>query len=306
MTEATALAADITRFLVHLRDERRLSPHTQGAYTRDLQEFADFCARDGHTESAKISSVEVRAYVAWRHRHAASATTLQRKLSALRGLFRFLQREGVLRTNPVKGVSAPRGERRLPVGLNVDRVNRLLAIQPADALSARDVAMFELTYSSGLRLAELHGLDVSDIDRNQRELRITGKGNKTRLVPVGDQAITALQGWLRWRGELAALDEPALFVSSRGRRLSRRSIQLRLQALAQQQALDVHVHPHMLRHAFATHLLEASGDLRAVQELLGHANIRTTQVYTQLDFKHLARVYDDAHPRARRKVRGSS
>jgi integrase/recombinase XerC len=227
--------------------------------------------------------------------------SVQRRLSALRTFFSFLLREGQLRRNPGADIRAPKAARPLPGAIDVDQMSRLLALEPKTALAARDLAIMELFYSSGLRLAELVGLDINHVHLGDRSLRARGKGDKERIVPVGSRALNALRRWLTLRAALAPPDETALFVGRNGRRLGARAVQLRVALHARAQGLPMHVHPHLFRHSFATHLLESSRDLRGVQELLGHANISTTQVYTHLDFQHLARTYDEAHPRARRR-----
>jgi integrase/recombinase XerC len=219
----------------------------------------------------------------------------------LRGFFNYLIRERVIEANPAADIRAPKAAKRLPKTLDVDQVASLLARKPADPLSCRDLAMLELLYSSGLRLAELAGLDVTDLDLADHTVRVLGKGSKTRILPVGRQALVALRNWLAERAALAKPGVTALFVGQNGRRLGARAIQLRIRRWAAGSNLGVPVHPHLLRHSFATHLLESSRDLRGVQELLGHADISTTQVYTHLDFQHLARIYDQTHPRARRR-----
>ncbi len=288
-------------FLDYLHYERRLSPRTLNAYHRDLGDFLGWLSEHGHTDRARIDSQHVRSYAASRHRQGLSPKSLQRHLSALRAWFRFLMREGLVKVNPADGVRAPKAPRHLPHTLDADQIGHLMDL-PGDApLDRRDRAIMELFYSSGLRLAELVALDVIDMRSSDGLLQVTGKGNKTRRVPVGRFAREAVERWLAVRGQLAANAETALFVSQRGTRLSARAIEARLRQRALEQGMPRHVHPHMLRHSFASHLLESSGDLRAVQELLGHADISTTQVYTHLDFQHLAQVYDQAHPRARRK-----
>jgi integrase/recombinase XerC len=248
-----------------------------------------------------IDSQVVRQYAAARHRAGLAPKSLQRHLSAIRTWFRFRLREGDAKGNPADGVQAPKVRRRLPHTLDVDQVAHLLDL-PGDApLDDRDRAIMELFYSSGLRLAELVALDVADVSRGDELVQVTGKGSKSRRVPVGRLARSALERWLKARAALARTGETALFVSNRGRRLSARSVEARLRQRAIEQGMPSHVHPHMLRHSFASHLLESSGDLRAVQELLGHADIGTTQIYTHLDFQHLAQVYDATHPRSRRK-----
>ncbi len=298
----TPLEPSIQRFLHHLHYERGLSPHTVKAYRRDLARFLQWCEDAGLTDAAAITAHHIRRFAAARHRQGLSPGSVQRVLSGLRSLFRYLVREGQLRGNPAEGVPAPRRQRRLPAVLSPDETARLLEGSPEDdPLALRDKALYELVYSSGLRLAEAVGLDLGRLDLGEGTVEVLGKGAKTRLVPVGGKARQALAAWLAVRPGLARADEPAVFVSQRGRRLSARSVQARLSRLAVVSGVGRPVHPHMLRHSFASHLLESSGDLRAVQELLGHADIATTQVYTHLDFQHLAKVYDQAHPRARRR-----
>ncbi|MBS0394659.1 MAG: tyrosine recombinase XerC [Proteobacteria bacterium] len=297
--------ARVDAFLASLRHERRLSVHTGAAYRRDLEAFLGWCRRTGIAGWSALGERELRAYAAAEHRAGLAPRSIQRRLSALRTFFRYLIREGVLRQSPAVEVRAPKSARRLPQALDVDRMARLLdapAAPSADAgLDLRDRAILELFYSSGLRLAELVGLDLRDLDLKDRTVRVLGKGGKTRVVPVGSRAVAALGAWLGERPRHAGGAETAVFVGRRGRRLGVRAVQLRVEAWARRHGLDVHVHPHLFRHSFATHLLESSQDLRGVQELLGHANISTTQVYTHLDFQHLARIYDQAHPRARRR-----
>ncbi len=298
------LAEPLSAYLAHLRDERRLSPLTCEHYARDLNAFCTHLQSLGIHDWASVSAEMVRAWIAQAHRRGLAPRSLQRRLSAVRGLYRYLEREGQMDHDPAADISAPKQRRRLPHTLDVDATAQLLnrpTGDPDDPLALRDQALFELVYGSGLRLAEVASLNAEDLAGNPSELRVLGKGARTRIVPVGSQARQAVAKWLPARATLAAGGEPALFVSRRGQRLSHRSIQLRLSALAKERGLEQSVHPHMLRHAFATHLLESSGDLRAVQELLGHADISTTQIYTHLDFQHLAEVYDRAHPRARRK-----
>ncbi len=291
----------IEGFLRHLSSERRLSPHTIVAYRRDLGAFRGFLERDRINRWTAVDSFVVRRFAAECHRQGISPRSIARRLSAVRSLFGYLLRERLTQVNPAVGVSAPKASRRLPVTLDADQMARLLELTGNELLTVRDAAILELLYSSGLRLGELVALDLGDLDLKDATVRVTGKGNKTRVVPVGRYARRALKTWLARRAELAKQDEPALFVGRRGERLKPRAIQARVKRWAKLQGSPVGVHPHLLRHSFATHLLESSGDLRGVQELLGHANISTTQVYTHLDFQHLAHIYDQAHPRARRK-----
>jgi integrase/recombinase XerC len=296
-----ALAGGVTRFLRSLLNERRLSPHTGSAYARDLASLVEYCDEQGITAWDGLDSQHVRSFAAQCHRRGLAPRSIQRRLSAARSLFRYLIREGELARDPAADVQAPKARKRLPVTLDADAMARLLEFRTDDRLGMRDKAIMELLYSSGLRLAELLGLDLMDLDLRDRTVRALGKGRKTRIVPVGKHAAEALSRWLRERTTLADVGETAVFVGQNGRRLGPRIVQRRIARWARLQGLPGHVHPHMFRHSFASHLLESSGDLRAVQELLGHANISTTQVYTHLDFQHLARTYDAAHPRARRK-----
>ena len=286
-------------FLQHLRVERRLSAATEAAYRRDLASLAVYCHEVWVSSWEGVRAEHIRGFAAHVHRNGLSPRSIQRRLSAIRSLFNYLIREHQVTTNPAVGIAAPRTGSRLPKTLDVDRVGRLLAISGEEPLDLRDRALMELLYSSGLRLSEVTGLDLGDLDRSDGTATVVGKGSKTRIVPVGRIALDAISAWLRVRRGLAHVDTSALFVSQQGRRMSARSVQSRLARWAQIQGTG-HVHPHMLRHSFASHLLESSGDLRAVQELLGHANISTTAVYTHLDFQHLAKIYDQAHPRAHR------
>ncbi len=295
----------LPRFLTHLSSERRLSSHTDSSYRRDLELFARYCERIEVDDWPLVDSQHVRNFAAAEFRRGQSPRTIQRRLSALRSFFNYLLRESQLKSNPASAVQAPKARKRLPATVDADQMASLLAFRTDDELSVRDKAIMELFYSSGLRLSELVDLNLADLDLRDRTVRVTGKGSKTRLLPVGRFAIEALSGWLKERSALAPATEQAVFVSRRGGRLLQRAIQLRIGRWAKQQGLGIHMHPHMFRHSFATHLLESSQDLRAVQELLGHANISTTQVYTHLDFQHLAKIYDQAHPRARRKSRNA-
>jgi integrase/recombinase XerC len=306
----------LARFRRYLQSERRLSPHTDESYARDLRALVKFCDRFSIGDWSGLDSQHVRTFAAHSHAAGLGARSIQRRLSAVRSFYAFLlreapaaaaasrsrQRTGRVRGNPAVGVHAPKAARRLPHTLDADQMGRLLEIPVGDALSARDRALMELLYSSGLRLAELVGLDVTSLDLKDRLVRVLGKGSKARIVPVGRFAAEALRRWLRERVALARRGEAALFVGRRGGRLGPRAVQIRVAWWARRQGLGVPVHPHLFRHSFASHLLESSGELRGVQELLGHADISTTQVYTHLDFQHLARIYDATHPRARRKA----
>ena len=291
----------IDNFIRHLEYERRLSDLTCKHYRRDLEALLGFCdEKEVHTWG-DLDNEHVRAYSAQCFRRGLSSRSIQRRLSATRTFFRYLLREKHVTTNPVVSVSAPKSGKRLPGNLDADRMARLLDIPGDSPIVNRDRAILELLYSSGLRLAELTDLNCGDVDDQDATVRVTGKGNKDRIVPVGRHALRALSRWYKSRGQLAQADEKALFVSNRGTRLSHRSVQARVTHWAKHQGIDTNVFPHLFRHSFATHLLESSHDLRGVQELLGHANISTTQVYTHLDFQHLAQIYDKTHPRARKK-----
>lgn len=305
--------ACLSSFESHLTNERRLSPHTRLAYVSDLAKLRKYLdSAAGVEDWSRLDAACVRAYAADRHRNGAHPRTIQRELSAIRTFFEFLTREGLVKANPVLGVTAPKSRRRLPQTLDVDGVSSLLLPPPpADnaagaLLTHRDLAILELFYSSGLRLSELVGLDCEQLNLAEALVTVLGKGRKQRVVPVGRMARDRLRAWLALRPQLASPGVRALFVSRRGGRLSTRSVQARLKKWACEHAAAVRLHPHMLRHSFASHLLESSGDLRAVQEMLGHADIATTQIYTHLDFQHLAKVYDRAHPRARRAKRERS
>ena len=291
----------IDRFIQHLEFERRLSKETCKNYRRDLQSLLAFREYSGVDSWGGMDSEHFRAFSAFCYRNGLSARSIQRRLSACRTFFRYLIREKHVDNNPITGVSAPKGKKRLPGNLDADRMAHLLDIPGKGPLVDRDRAILELLYSSGLRLSELTGLDCGDVDRHDATVHVTGKGNKDRIIPVGRKALQALRRWDQSRAQLANSEEAALFVSNRGTRISPRSVQARVNHWARRQGIDANVYPHLFRHSFATHLLESSHDLRGVQELLGHANISTTQVYTHLDFQHLAQIYDQTHPRARKK-----
>ena len=291
----------VAQYLAELAEQRRLSPHTVSNYRRDLDKLI---AAAAETPLAELQLHQIRRFVAQLHGKGLSGRSLARTLSAWRGFFAWLGEHGALPANPCEGVRSPKSPRLLPKALSVDEAARLLAPLEDDdpLLAARDTAMFELFYSSGLRLAELAALDCDALDSvlHESEVRVLGKRSKARIVPVGAKARDALAAWAALRDGLAKAEEMALFVGRRGARLSHRMIQERLALRALKLGLPRHVHPHMLRHSFASHVLQSSGDLRAVQEMLGHASIASTQVYTHLDFQHLAKVYDSAHPRAKR------
>ncbi len=291
----------VEAFLEHLRHERRLSPRTVDGYAHDLALFTQWLGQGAVGDWRAVTEHHVRGFVGQRRRKGITGRSVQRALSALRTFFRYLLREGEVTSNAAQGVRAPKSARKLPATLDPDQLARLLDEPGEERLAIRDAAIMELLYSSGLRLAELVGLDLAHLDLDDAMVEVTGKGAKTRRVPVGRLALEAIRRWLAVRPGLAAADETAVFVSERGRRIHPRTVQARLRRRAVERGATRHVHPHMLRHSFASHLLESSGDLRAVQELLGHANIGTTQIYTHVDFQHLAQAYDAAHPRAKRK-----
>jgi integrase/recombinase XerC len=291
----------LDRFEGHLGGERNLSAKTRKSYRCDLLRFGEFLSQRAGVDIGAVDSGHVRAFVAWRHRGGVSGRTIQRELSALRTFFGYLLREGQVGANPATGVGAPKSARRLPAVLDADQVAGLLEFEDKSPLAVRDGAMLELVYSSGLRLSELVGLNLGDVDLDESLVVVTGKGRKRRIVPVGGHARAAIERWLGQRPALVKGSARALFVSTRGDRLTPRAVQSRFERWARLTGADARLHPHLLRHSFASHLLESSGDLRAVQELLGHADISSTQVYTHLDFQHLAKVYDKAHPRARKR-----
>jgi len=297
---ATPLDPTIQHYLDYLRFERRLSPRTCDGYQRDLLDYSRWCDEQNISPWEQVEQQQVRQYVANKHRTGLSGKSLQRHLSSLRGLFRHQLREGKVKSNPAEGVRAPKVQQKLPATLDIEQISHLLSLSCDNPIDFRDLAIMELFYSSGLRLSELASLNTQSIQHNDGLLEVLGKGQKSRRVPVGRMADKAIRNWLRIRPEMLRNDESALFISQRGTRLSVRAIEQRLQQRALQQGMPRHVHPHMLRHSFASHMLESSADLRAVQELLGHADISTTQIYTHLDFQHLAQVYDSAHPRARK------
>jgi integrase/recombinase XerC len=321
----------IERFRRYLAVERRCSPHTVAAYTRDLQALVSYCDRTGLESWTALDSGHLRSFAARLHAGGLGPRSIQRRLSAVRSFYEFLQREAHalrrahasgraapaadpaggadivgqdevarIRSNPGQDVRAPKAARRLPETLDADQMARLLEIPAGESFAIRDRAIMELLYSSGLRLAEVVGLDLGHLDLRDRTVHVLGKGSKARVVPVGRVALRALEQWITERTGLTRPGEPALFVGRSGRRLGRRAVELRVAYWARRQGLAMSVYPHLFRHSFASHLLESGAELRGVQELLGHADIATTQIYTHLDFQHLARIYDAAHPRARR------
>lgn len=294
----------LDQFIQMLRSEKYYSPHTCTNYRRDLNQFRNYLVSHDIESWKQVTYSEVSGFAAQRHRQGRKSRTIQRELSSIRSFYQFLIRNALVAKNPALEVTAPKSDKPLPKTCDAETIDRLLTIHDdSDRLQVRDVAIFELIYSSGLRLAELINIDLDDIDLAQQQLVVTGKGNKTRYLPIGSKAVSAVKRWLKLRQDFTQdSQQSALFLSKQGKRISPRNVQSRLNRLIQRQALDQHLSPHTLRHSFATHMLESSSDLRAVQELLGHVNIATTQVYTHLDFQHLAKVYDAAHPRAKRKA----
>jgi len=306
MKKPDTLPSAITQYLHQLRTARQLSRNTVNSYKVDLESFSEYCASLNIKHWNTIGSREIRQHIAQQHRQGLSGKSLQRHLSSIRGFYNYLVKTHGVPCNPAVDISAPKTERRLPKTLDADQVSQLLDLKGEDPLTIRDKAMMELFYSSGLRLSELVNADTHHYCHQEGSIRVTGKGNKERVLPVGRHARDAIRQWLRVRDSFVKTvsennDATALFISKSGQRLKQRSIQQRLKKRGLQQGADANIHPHMLRHSFASHLLESSGNLRAVQELLGHADISTTQIYTHLDFQHLAQVYDETHPRARKK-----
>ena len=286
-------------FLSHLEVVRHLSPHTISSYKRDLTAFFTFL-KEKHDSGEEVRDHDIRGFVAQERRRGLSARSIQRALSSIRSFFNYLLDEEVVESNPAANISSPKSTQLLPKALDTDLVKRLLDFKPQGDIEIRDKAMVELLYSSGLRLSELCSLNMDSISVRERSCRVVGKGNKTRDLPVGEKAIQSLRDWLLVRKNISSDSNKALFLNKNGKRISTRSVQLRLERLSKKRGLPM-VNPHMLRHSFASHILESSGDLRAVQEMLGHSDIGTTQIYTKLDFQHLSKVYDDAHPRAKNK-----
>ena len=288
-------------FFVYLENERGLSKRTLQAYRRDLDQLLQFLETEEIDRPGQVTQHHIRAFIARRHRQGLGGKSLQRVLSAVRSFFRWMLREGLVEHNPATPVRAPKSPRHLPATLDADSIGQLLDIPCETTIAIRDKAIMELFYSSGLRLSELAGLHWEQLDLASGMVTVTGKGNRSRMVPVGRMATEALIEWRKVRGEFASFEEPHVFVSQRGNPIAVRTIQSRIRYWARHQGVPQNIYPHLLRHSFASHMLESSGDLRAVQELLGHADISTTQIYTHLDFQHLASVYDKAHPRAKKK-----
>lgn len=296
----TEISNLIESFLSFLKENRNYSEHTLKSYRNDLNKFEIFLNENKILTIAKVNNNLVRNFLGLHRRKGLSPKSLARILSSLRSFFKFLKTEGKFTNDPTVGISAPKQDALLPKALDTDMIDKLLNFEPKSWIEHRDKAMMELIYSSGLRLSELCSLNLKDLLLEEQMCRVLGKGNKERLCPVGSKAIEALEQWFTHRTTIANQDETSVFVNKEGNRLGPRTVQIRLKKISQDRGLP-YIHPHMLRHSFATHILESSGDLRAVQELLGHANLSTTQIYTKLDFQHLAKVYDKSHPHAKNK-----
>lgn len=294
-----SLKDEVDVYLDYLRTEKQLADKTVENYEQDLKELMQFMKKHSISEWKNLGGMHLKQWIANMHSRGLNGRSIQRKLSATRGFYRYQIREEKVEHNPGLGLRAPKSPRRLPKAPDVDQIAHLLNVKTDDPLEIRDLAILELVYSSGLRLAELLSVNITDLDISEDSLQITGKGNKMRLVPIGSKAQSAINRWITLRENHASADD-ALFINQKGQRLTPRQVQKRMERWGKRYG-DQHLHPHMLRHAFASHLLESSGNLRAVQELLGHASISTTQIYTHLDFQHLADVYDQAHPRAKAK-----
>lgn len=299
MTISAQLQEFRDQYEIYLTSEKQVSLHTISGYLRDLDSLFHWLdSQDPSVQLGELRSFHIRTLLSERHSQGLGSKSLARWLSSLRSFFRYGIKQRWLKQNPAIGISPPKAEKKLPNTLDADACGHYVNIEGDDFISLRDRAMVELLYSSGLRLSELVNANLNSLDLDARQIRVLGKGNKERLLPVGSQALSALKRWINERAQHCSSAETALFISQRGNRISPRSVQQRLQKHSISQGSDRHVHPHMLRHSFASHILESSGDLRAVQELLGHSNISTTQIYTHLDFQHLAKVYDQTHPRA--------
>jgi len=291
----------VKNFFVYLKNERGLSVRTLQAYQRDLDQLLQFLQTEEIDQPELVTQHHIRAFIAHRHRQGLGGKSLQRVLSAVRSFYKWLLREGIAEHNPATPVRAPKSPRHLPATLDADTIGQLLDIPCDTPLAIRDKAIMELFYSSGLRLSELADLQWEQVDLGSGMVTVTGKGNRSRMVPVGRIATEALLEWRKARVKFASFEQPHVFVSRQGNPIATRTIQTRIRYWAKRQGMPQNIYPHLLRHSFASHMLESSGDLRAVQELLGHADISTTQIYTHLDFQHLAKVYDKAHPRAKKK-----
>ena len=302
------LQKEIQEFLSYLESVKQYSKHTISGYKRDLTKLSGYLLNIDIEDWQSVNEHELRTFVNSERRRGLSPRSIQRVLSTSRSFFEYLLIEGIIKLSPAQNINSPKLAQLLPKAMDADLVQRLLDFKPKGLIEVRDKAIAELLYSSGLRLSEVCTLDVQDLELKERVCRVTGKGNKMRVVPVGKKAIQAIRDWLIHRKELKnskSSSSEAMFLNNKGKRISARSIQLRLEKLCAQRGLPG-INPHMLRHSFASHVLESSGDLRAVQEMLGHADIATTQIYTKLDFQHLSKVYDSAHPRARKGTKNDN
>jgi integrase/recombinase XerC len=302
------LQKEIQEFLSYLESVKQYSKHTISGYKRDLTKLSGYLLNIDIEDWQSVNEHELRTFVNSERRRGLSPRSIQRVLSTSRSFFEYLLVEGIIKLSPAQNINSPKSAQLLPKAMDADLVQRLLDFKPNGLIEVRDKAIAELLYSSGLRLSEVCTLDVQDLELKERVCRVTGKGNKMRVVPVGKKAIQAIRDWLIHRKELKhskSSSSEAMFLNNKGKRISARSIQLRLEKLCAQRGLPG-INPHMLRHSFASHVLESSGDLRAVQEMLGHADIATTQIYTKLDFQHLSKVYDSAHPRARKGTKNDN
>ena len=302
------LQKEIQEFLSYLESVKQYSKHTISGYKRDLTKLSGYLLNIDIEDWQSVNEHELRTFVNSERRRGLSPRSIQRVLSTSRSFFEYLLVEGMIKLSPAQNINSPKSAQLLPKAMDADLVQRLLDFKPNGLIEVRDKAIAELLYSSGLRLSEVCTLDVQDLELKERVCRVTGKGNKMRVVPVGKKAIQAIRDWLIYRKELKnskSSSSEAMFLNNKGKRISARSIQLRLEKLCAQRGLPG-INPHMLRHSFASHVLESSGDLRAVQEMLGHADIATTQIYTKLDFQHLSKVYDSAHPRARKGTKNDN
>lgn len=290
-------------FFVYLTVQKRASQHTINSYRHDLTQLTQYCVHKALSQWHHLQTLDIRSHIANRHKKGISGQSLQRELSAIRSFYTYLLQQHIVTHNPATRVKAPKQPRKLPKLLDVDQLTGMLEAPTDNLLEIRDLAAFELFYSSGLRLSELVALNIDDLDLSARFLRVqSGKGAKQRDLPIGKKAITAIKKWLHHRLLINTTNHNALFTSKTGKRLGQRNIQLRLDRWCKKLGVPEHVHPHMLRHSFASHLLESCQDIRAIQALLGHSSINTTQIYTHLDFQHLAKVYDSTHPRAKKKI----
>ena len=290
--------SEVASFIDYLKVVKNFSEHTTKNYKRDLDKFIRFLS-DNSTSLEKCDEQDIRLFVNQERRKGLSPRSIQRVLSSCRSFFNYLVEHKGFEKNHAQNISSPKSSKSLPKALDADLIQKLLNFKPKTELETRDKAIAELFYSSGLRLSELQGIDIGDISIKERSCRVVGKGNKTRDLPIGRQAVKSLRDWILIREKYSTESDLAIFINKQGKRLSNRSIQARLKKLSTERGLPA-VHPHMLRHSFASHILESSGDLRAVQEMLGHADIGTTEIYTKLDFQHLSKVYDKAHPRAKK------